>query len=54
MTTANSIPTAIAEILSDRVLGRELPCTCGREHRILTRKVVVKPEVAGYMREILP
>ncbi len=50
---ASSIPTEVAEILSDRVLGRELGCSCGRHHRILTREVVVEPGVSGLMAERL-
>ena len=41
MEHTGSLPTGVDEILSDRVLGRSLDCTCGRKHRILTRKVVI-------------
>ncbi len=49
----NQIPTSAEEILSDRILGQELQCTCGRDHRILTRKVVIEPKVGNVMAEIL-
>ncbi len=53
MTPEISIPTAVAEILSDRVLGRELQCSCGREHRILTRAVVVDRHAVDRMAQSL-
>ena len=49
-----TIPGSAEEILSDRVLGQELQCTCGRNHRILTRKVAIEPGVAGHLAEMLP
>ena len=49
-----SIPTAVGEILSDRILGRELACSCGREHRILTREVAIERDAGGRMAESLP
>jgi glycerol-1-phosphate dehydrogenase [NAD(P)+] len=54
MDSVQTIPTDVAEILSDRVLGRELSCTCGREHRILTREVVIEPDIGDRMAAILP
>ncbi|MCJ7755158.1 MAG: hypothetical protein MUP13_11400, partial [Thermoanaerobaculales bacterium] len=54
MKVASSIPAEVEEILSDRVLGRVLSCSCGKEHRILTREVVVESGVAGHMTERLP
>ena len=54
MEHTGSLPTGVDEILSDRVLGRTLDCTCGREHRILTRKVVIEPGVADRVPEMLP
>ena len=54
MKVASEIPAEVEEILSDRVLGRELGCSCGRRHRILTREVVVEPGVAGRLAESLP
>ncbi|MDX2438789.1 MAG: sn-glycerol-1-phosphate dehydrogenase [Acidobacteriota bacterium] len=54
MNPVSSIPAEVAEILSDRVLGRELACTCGREHHILTREVVIEPGIGDRMFEILP
>jgi glycerol-1-phosphate dehydrogenase [NAD(P)+] len=48
------IPTDVDEILGDRVLGRELACTCSRTHRILTRAVVIEADVAGRIAEMLP
>lgn len=53
MTPVSAIPTGVAEILSGRVLGRELTCTCGREHRILTREVVVDRRAVDHMAESL-
>lgn len=54
MKVASSIPVEVKDILSDRVLGRVLSCSCGKEHRILTREVVVESGVAGHMTERLP
>ena len=54
MNGVSSIPTEVAEILGDRVLGRDLNCSCGREHHIRTRKVVIERGVADLMTEILP
>ena len=54
MEYSGSLPSGVDEILSDRVLGQSLDCTCGREHRILTREVVVEPEVADRVPEMLP
>jgi glycerol-1-phosphate dehydrogenase [NAD(P)+] len=42
------------EILSARVLGTVLPCTCGREHRVRTREVAIEYGVAYRIPEILP
>jgi len=53
MKVASSIPAEVEEILSGRVLGRELGCSCGREHRILTREVVIEAGVAGRIAELL-
>jgi glycerol-1-phosphate dehydrogenase [NAD(P)+] len=54
MERTGSLPFGIEEILSDRVLGRSLDCPCGRDHRILTRKVVIEPGVADRVPEMLP
>ncbi len=54
MEHTGSLPTGVDEILSDRVLGQSLDCTCGRAHRILTRKVVIEPGVADRVPEMLP
>jgi glycerol-1-phosphate dehydrogenase [NAD(P)+] len=35
------------------MLGRELACSCGREHRVLTREVVIEPEAARRLPEVL-
>ncbi len=49
----HEVPTESRAILSDRVLGRELTCSCGREHRVLTREVVIEPEAARRLPEVL-
>jgi len=49
MDLVSSIPAEVSEILGDRVLGRELSCSCGRTHRILTRKVVTENNVGNRM-----
>ena len=54
MEYSGNLPSGVDEILSDQVLGQSLDCTCGREHRILTREVVVEPEVADRVPELLP
>jgi len=54
MKVASSIPAEVEEILSDRVLGRALACSCGRDHRILTREVVIERRVAEHLGERLP
>ena len=42
------------EILGGPVLGSSLPCTCGREHRILTHRVVIEEGVARRIPRMLP
>jgi len=54
MVNIDDLPSNADEILSDRVLGRGIACPCGREHRILTRKVVIESGVAVRVPEILP
>lgn len=54
MDPVSTIPAEVEEILGDRVLGRELACTCGRAHRILTREVVVEKGIGDRMKEVLP
>jgi glycerol-1-phosphate dehydrogenase [NAD(P)+] len=51
--TLHGVPTETRAILGDRVLGRELSCSCGREHRVLTREVVIEPEAARRLPEVL-
>lgn len=50
----DSIPTTVDEILSDGFLGRSLDCRCGREHRVLTRAVVIEPNIADRIPALLP
>jgi glycerol-1-phosphate dehydrogenase [NAD(P)+] len=52
--TADDIPTRVEEILSDRLLGRSFTCTCGREHRIMTRLAVVEPAITDRIPALLP
>jgi glycerol-1-phosphate dehydrogenase [NAD(P)+] len=52
--TADDIPSEVEEILSDRLLGRSFACSCGREHRIMTRLAVVEPGIADRIPELLP
>ena len=47
-------PFGVDEILSDRVLGQSLDCPCGRDHRILTRKVLIEAGVADRVPEVGP
>jgi glycerol-1-phosphate dehydrogenase [NAD(P)+] len=49
----DEIPSTGGEILSDRVLGRELSCSCGRLHRVHTRRVVIEPGVGKLVPQIL-
>ena len=51
--TVDEIPSTPGEILSDRVLGRELGCTCGRAHRVHTRRVVIEPHVEDLVPQVL-
>ena len=54
MEYSGNLPSGVDEILSDQVLGQSLDCTCGREHSILTREVVIEPGVADRVPEMLP
>jgi glycerol-1-phosphate dehydrogenase [NAD(P)+] len=48
------VATDIETIFSDELLGQVIPCSCGREHRIHTRRVVVEPGVAEQIPAMLP
>ncbi len=54
MEQTRSFPFGVDDILSDRVLGQNLDCPCGRDHRILTQKVVIELGVADRVPEMLP
>ena len=54
MEHTGSLPSGVDEILSDRVLGQDIDCPCGRDHRILTRQVVIELGVADRVPEMLP
>lgn len=47
------VPTEIGEILGERLLGRGIECSCGREHRILTRRVLVEHGALEALPELL-
>jgi glycerol-1-phosphate dehydrogenase [NAD(P)+] len=49
-----SVATDVETILSDELLGQVIPCTCGREHRIHTRRVAIEPDVADQIPAMLP
>ena len=49
-----NIPSGTEEILGDGLLGTSLGCTCGKEHTIQTRKVVIDGEAAVRVPEELP
>jgi len=49
-----TIPSGADEILSEGLLGKTFGCTCGREHTILTRKVVIEPRAAEHVPDELP
>ncbi|HSO24614.1 MAG TPA: sn-glycerol-1-phosphate dehydrogenase [Chondromyces sp.] len=49
----DDLPADVDVILSDEVLGRELACTCGRDHRVPTRAVVIENDAAGQVPELL-
>jgi glycerol-1-phosphate dehydrogenase [NAD(P)+] len=48
------IPAGVEEILSEQVLGQSLSCSCGRDHQVVTRQVVIERGVAESIPELLP
>jgi glycerol-1-phosphate dehydrogenase [NAD(P)+] len=51
---ADSIPTSVDEILSDRFLGTSFECACGKKHHVRTRSVKIEPNVAERIPGLLP
>jgi glycerol-1-phosphate dehydrogenase [NAD(P)+] len=49
-----SVATDVETILSDALQGQDIPCTCGRAHRIHTRRVAIEPDVADQIPAMLP
>ena len=50
----DSIPTSVDEILSDQFLGTSFECACGKRHEVLTRSVVIEPNVVERIPGLLP
>ena len=53
MNSDAAIPSRADEILGEGLLGTSLGCTCGKEHTIQTRKVVIEAGVATRVPEEL-
>ena len=50
----DSLPSSVDEILSDRFLGRDFDCDCGRRHHVRTRSVKIEPNVVERIPGLLP
>ena len=50
----DSIPTNVDEILSNRFLGQNFDCPCGKKHGIRTRMAIIEPNVADRIPGLLP
>jgi len=49
-----TIPSSTSEILGEGLLGTSLGCSCGREHKVQTRKVVIDTGAAARVADELP